>query len=1003
MSRLAHKLLFRPPDLLRRSLRLAVLVGCLSAMSTALARYVPGDMRFTGSDVSTQSAQSVDRNSATLRLNTKNANQTTCRSCHGQRNWSYRFLWGSSASPSTPTPEQVMPVNLTATSLLVTQSLSFLSCGKTYFFRGQVKNNGPYNSSSTPRGWFTATNTRSFSTSACPPPAPASDNFASAAAIPSAPTTVLGSNVGATAEAGEPVHDGRGGRLAVWWRFVAPLSGHIIVDTFGSDFNTVLAVYTGSSVGNTTHVASDDDTFDSQRGSSLQSKVSFFASAGTVLSIAVDGFKGSGPTTATGSIRLNLSLDTDNDGTPNQSDDDTDGDGMGDRYEQANGLNALSASDRNRDLDNDGLSNFQEFELGTLPNNRDSDGDSVADGTEIRRGTDPLVPRGAGFGNEPPPAASNLSLQLFKSGAPGHLETEVTARAYYRAVDPFRRRTTLAKFKATNGLSKATDLAHAIYLNDMDLGFARDMYVWTTPKGHIASYVENYGDNSFDPANGDTIDKAVDGPAQEILRNAINGSQVTSGPKKGFLATVAMEYSPPDEQPSGQPFTKFFVYEPDGKRLRKIDLDGTGDKFVPGVCNICHGGNPRPMSNSPHYLHHGDTNASFLPWDLDTYAYSTKNGYRRNQQLSAFRAFNEKVLKTNPTPAIAEAIRGWYGVPPDQNNIGRNRFDSDFVPDGWIGNEALYLGAFAPNCRACHISRPSPVQQMRTYRDFDALSDRIASLIFDQGVMPLAQRTYRRFWSNTEEGSAPHLIGMEVGRDPTVNRPDQQPPLTVAGSDHFAREGRRVRLNGRNTVHGRSPGISYQWTLLNAPSDSRVEIKNADSARANIRPDVPGNYHVRLETANQFGDGPQDTVKVFASRTGTAVDMPQAVLFDDKTDGVAAAVGVCLDCHDGSEPLAPNFLQARGDESRNEALYRNLATRVNTREPANSLLLQKPTESIPHGGFQVLDLDDDGDFALYTTLIRWIEQGARWLEPPRKTQAGTTVRHLLRGRTGRSD
>ncbi len=48
--------------------------------------------------------------------------------------------------------------------------------------------------------------------------------------------------------------------------------------------------------------------------------------------------------------------------------------------------------DLDGDLDGDGLSNSQELQLGTDPQNPDSDGDGAKDGLEVRRGTDPLDP-----------------------------------------------------------------------------------------------------------------------------------------------------------------------------------------------------------------------------------------------------------------------------------------------------------------------------------------------------------------------------------------------------------------------------------------------------------------------------------------------------------------------------------------------------------------------------------------------------------------------------------
>ncbi len=62
---------------------------------------------------------------------------------------------------------------------------------------------------------------------------------------------------------------------------------------------------------------------------------------------------------------------------------DGDADGMPDAWELAHGLDPRSAADRTLDLDGDGLTNFEEFGRGTLPDNRDTDGDGMPDGWEV--------------------------------------------------------------------------------------------------------------------------------------------------------------------------------------------------------------------------------------------------------------------------------------------------------------------------------------------------------------------------------------------------------------------------------------------------------------------------------------------------------------------------------------------------------------------------------------------------------------------------------------------
>src|SRR5579883_1820605 len=121
--------------------------------------------------------------------------------------------------------------------------------------------------------------------------APPNDNFANAIALPLNPglSQITGTNVGATLEPGEPIDAGVGGGKTIWYVWTAPASETIEFDTEGSDFDTVLGVYTGSSVSNLTLVAQNDDV---SFPSDLTSQVSFAATAGTNYYISIDGNEG---------------------------------------------------------------------------------------------------------------------------------------------------------------------------------------------------------------------------------------------------------------------------------------------------------------------------------------------------------------------------------------------------------------------------------------------------------------------------------------------------------------------------------------------------------------------------------------------------------------------------------------------------------------------------------------------------------------------------------------
>jgi hypothetical protein len=76
----------------------------------------------------------------------------------------------------------------------------------------------------------------------------------------------------------------------------------------------------------------------------------------------------------------------------NGSADDTDGDGMPDGWEASYGLNPFDPVDGSNDLDDDGLTNSEEWASGTLPTESDTDGDGVSDATEVMEQQNPLDP-----------------------------------------------------------------------------------------------------------------------------------------------------------------------------------------------------------------------------------------------------------------------------------------------------------------------------------------------------------------------------------------------------------------------------------------------------------------------------------------------------------------------------------------------------------------------------------------------------------------------------------
>ena len=132
-------------------------------------------------------------------------------------------------------------------------------------------------------------------------PVVTNDAFGASRWLRTATGSAVSANHTATAEPGEPSHAGSTAAKSVWFVWSTRGAGNVVFDTVGSDFDTVLAVYTGNSVNSLTEVASNDDAL----GLGTLSRVSFNAVAYTTYWIAVDGFGG-----ASGKINLNRQFST---------------------------------------------------------------------------------------------------------------------------------------------------------------------------------------------------------------------------------------------------------------------------------------------------------------------------------------------------------------------------------------------------------------------------------------------------------------------------------------------------------------------------------------------------------------------------------------------------------------------------------------------------------------------------------------------------------------------
>jgi hypothetical protein len=134
------------------------------------------------------------------------------------------------------------------------------------------------------------------------------DNFANRIAISSQHITFFANNVGgATFEVGEPDHLGYGDGYrdtSLWWSWTPSVNGLTRIATAGSNFDTLLAVYAGTTFENLVEIVTNDDQVENFIFLSRTSLVSFNAIAGTAYQIVVAGYE-----TEVGNIILSLDQD----------------------------------------------------------------------------------------------------------------------------------------------------------------------------------------------------------------------------------------------------------------------------------------------------------------------------------------------------------------------------------------------------------------------------------------------------------------------------------------------------------------------------------------------------------------------------------------------------------------------------------------------------------------------------------------------------------------------
>lgn len=194
--------------------------------------------------------------------------------------------------------------------------------------------------------------------------AAANDMVANAIALTGAGASSSVDSAGATVEVGEPGNgfDFNAIYGTLWWKWTAPSTGTVRMDTLGSGFDTVLAVFSSDLPDATARIAENDNA--TTRAGVTASAVSFPAVSGQSYLIRIAHQFPIGPnltplvTDITGTARLNISMSAAADPFARWLAD----------YPTLNGASALETADPDRD----GVSNLLELALGSNPTSPDA-------------------------------------------------------------------------------------------------------------------------------------------------------------------------------------------------------------------------------------------------------------------------------------------------------------------------------------------------------------------------------------------------------------------------------------------------------------------------------------------------------------------------------------------------------------------------------------------------------------------------------------------------------
>jgi len=327
------------------------------------------------------------------------------------------------------------------------------------------------------------------------------------------------------------------------------------------------------------------------------------------------------------------------------------------------------------------------------------------------------------------------------------IDTRIGSCQYYKAIggvqscdaqgnysgaisfDDWKRSEKMSPYVAAGGVEHT-----ASYINRVDLNLTRRHHLVSYNANQTAGYVCNH--------LGPTVKLVGLDAAQADADTAV--SAALSG--NNLVACVAMDYRVHPGVNGGKPFTRFFIFGPDGSLLPSINLDFEDEKYVPGVCVACHGGDhyigPYPEDGSGR----ADLGAHFLPFDLANFAFASSavsSTLSESAQEPELFQMNQIVAHSSGATLMAQAlVGGWYAS-------GTPHVDKTWVPPGWqdtTNNIAWYQNVYARHCRTCHVNMPDAFPIGANAVHFTATVCGGYHGHWRNHTMPNSMVTFNRFW-----------------------------------------------------------------------------------------------------------------------------------------------------------------------------------------------------------------------------------------------------------------